>query len=171
VIALKENQPTLFRATQQVCATTPPESVHVEEERTRDRVTTRTTRVFRVPEQAPFLHWEDLVCVVAVERCGTRGGEPYFHRGFYISSQLLSAQEFAAGIRGHWEIENGLHWSKDVVLREDACATRAGQAPQNWALLRNLAITLFRMHGYRSTTRALRRFAHDIHALFQFLVE
>jgi predicted transposase YbfD/YdcC len=81
----------------------------------------------------------------------------------------MPAQQAAEVVRGHWQIENGLHWAKDVVLKEDACTTRAGQAARNLALLRNWAITIFRLHGLRSITHALRRFAHDIEALFNLL--
>jgi predicted transposase YbfD/YdcC len=72
-------------------------------------------------------------------------------------------------VRGHWQIENGLHWVKDARMKEDACATRAGKAPQNLALLRNIALTLYRRKGFRSLTAAFRSFAHDIHSLLSFL--
>ncbi len=100
---------------------------------------------------------------------GTRGGRPYAEQHYYISSHTASAEEFAAIIRGHWQVENNLHWVKDVVLAEDACETRAGYAPENLALLRSWAVTLFRLHGYHSISRALRRFAHDLPTLFRWL--
>jgi len=56
------------------------------------------------------------------------------------------------------------------VLRDDACTTKAGYAPENLSLLRSLAITLYRLHGHYSITKALRRFAHDLPSLIQFLV-
>lgn len=139
------------------------------EERTRDRQTKRVTQVFRVPKQKPFSLWPDLACIISVERSGTRRNEPYEERGLYISSQVLSAEELAAKVRGHWQIENGLHWVKDAVLGEDACTTRAGHAPQNLGLLRSWTVTLYRLHGFHSITQALRRFAHDVHALFSLL--
>ena len=124
-----------------------------------------------MPAQKPFTLWADLACVVAVERVGTRKGEPHAERAFYISSRIAHAQELGAVIRGHWGIENRLHWVKDVVMKEDACTTRAGNAPQNWGVLRNWAVTLFRLHGWQSITGALRRFAHDVPALFHMLLQ
>lgn len=88
---------------------------------------------------------------------------------FYISSCLMEAQAIAEVIRGHWQIENSLHWVKDAILKEDACTTRTGNAPQNLALLRSLAVTLFRLAGHRSVKHALRRFAHDIPATLKLL--
>lgn len=88
---------------------------------------------------------------------------------FYISSRLMGAQAMAEVVRGHWQVENGLHWVKDAILKEDACTTHTGNAPQNLALLRSLAVTLFRLAGYYSITDALRRFAHDIPAILKLL--
>lgn len=146
-----------------------PHSVWEETERTRDRVTTRTVRVFPVLAQEPFTAWLDLASIVSVERQGTRGGEPFAHRVWFISSQLLPAEQLAAIVRGRWSIENRLHWTKDVVLEEDVYATLSGNAPQNWALLLTLVVNLFRMHGYPSIKSAIRRFAHDVPALFRLI--
>lgn len=125
--------------------------------------------VYAVPAKGVFREWPDLVSLVRVERSGRRGKKSFHERHFYISSAQGSAADFGERVRGHWAVENGLHWVKDVVLREDACTTRAGQAPQNWALLRSLAVTLFRLHGFNSITSARRRLAHDIHALVRLL--
>jgi predicted transposase YbfD/YdcC len=132
-------------------------------------VTTRTVRVFAAPSEAPFSDWCDLACVVSVHRCGTRRGKPYAEHMFYISSRLMQADACAEVIRGHWQVENGLHWVKDAILKEDACSTNTGHAPQNLALLRSLTVTLFRKHGHRSIKNALRRFAHDIPATLKLL--
>jgi len=132
-------------------------------------MTTRTVQVFTAPAQAPFSDWPDLAAVVSVHRFGTRRGKPYHEHMFYISSCLMEAQAVAQVIRGHWQIENGLHWVKDAVLKEDACTTRTGNAPQNLALLRSFTVTLFRLAGHHSIKNALRHFAHDIPAILQLL--
>jgi predicted transposase YbfD/YdcC len=132
-------------------------------------MTTRTVRVFTAPAHAPFSDWPDLEAVVSVHRFGTRRGKPYHEHMFYISSSLMEAQAFAQVIRGHWQVENGLHWVKDAVLKEDACTTRSGNAPQNLALLRSLTVTLFRLAGHYSIKNALRRFAHDVPAILHLL--
>ncbi len=104
-----------------------------------------------------------------VERSGWRAGKWFHEEHFFISSHCASAEEFARRVREHWGIENGLHWVKDVILHEDDSRTRAGQAPQNLALLRSMALTLVRRVGERSMTRARRRWAHDCDALFRLL--
>lgn len=170
LIGLKKNQPTLYAAAQRLCASQAPQSAQTQEERTRDRCTTRSVQVFCVPEAKPYTLWAGLRCIVRVERSGTRGKKPYRETTLYISSHTASAEEFARIVRGHWQVENGLHWVKDVVQGDDCCTTKAGFAPENLSLLRSLAVTLYRLHGNYSIKRALRRFAHDLPSLIRLLV-
>jgi predicted transposase YbfD/YdcC len=69
--------------------------------------------------------------------------------------------ELAAWIRGHWQIENGLHWVRDVTYGEDLSQIRTGSAPQVMATLRNLAISLHRLAGATNIAAALRHHARD----------
>lgn len=59
-------------------------------------------------------------------------------------------------VRGHWEIENRLHWVRDVTFDEDRSQVRKGAGAQVMALLRNLAITLLRLAGATYVARGLR---------------
>jgi len=152
-----------------LCATGKAQSENEQNERTRDRCTRRRVRVFAAPWQKPFCAWPDLACIIEVERTGRRGSKPYAERRFYVSSHAGQAEEFAEIVRGHWQIENNLHWVKDAILGEDDYATRAGDAPLNAALLRSLMITLFRLVGYHSVTRAWRYLAHDLPNLCRLL--
>ena len=61
--------------------------------------------------------------------------------------------------RGHWGIENRLHWVRDVTLDEDRCQVRTGAAPQIMAALRNVTISLIRLAGVSKIAQALRRHA------------
>ena len=65
----------------------------------------------------------------------------------------------ADAIRGHWRIENELHWVKDVVLGEDACRVRTEGGPQLLAGLRNAALRLLRRSGIRQIAAGLRHLA------------
>ena len=69
--------------------------------------------------------------------------------------------ELAAWIRGQWQIENGLHWVRDVTFAEDLSQVRTGTAPQVMATLRNLAISLHRFSGATNIAKALRHHARD----------
>lgn len=152
-----------------LCATGKAQSEDEQIERTRGRCTRRRVRVFAAPPENPFSTWPDLACIIEVERTGRRGSKPYAERRFYVSSHAGEAAEFAGIVRGHWQIENGLHWVKDVILGEDDYATRAGYAPLNAALLRSLMVTLFRLVGHHSISRARRYLAHDVPKLCRLL--
>ena len=69
----------------------------------------------------------------------------------------VSAGKLLEYVRGHWEIENRLHWVRDVTLGEDASPVRMGAAPQVMAVLRNITLGLLRSFGYRNIAAALRR--------------
>ena len=60
--------------------------------------------------------FENLRRIIKVERRGSRGDKTYEETAYYISSLTESAQVFAKIIRGHWKIENQLHWLKDVIF-------------------------------------------------------
>lgn len=63
---------------------------------------------------------------------------------YFISSWDASAQDFLKAIRAHWQVENGLHWVLDIAFREDESRIRRDHAPQNMALLRQLALNLLK---------------------------
>jgi hypothetical protein len=62
-------------------------------------------------------------------------------------------------LRGHWAIENRLHWVRDVTWDEDRSPVRTGAAPQAFAACRNLALALLRRRGYTNIAAALRTHA------------
>jgi predicted transposase YbfD/YdcC len=67
----------------------------------------------------------------------------------------------AARARGHGEIENKLHWVRDVTYREDQSLVRTGNAPRVMASLRSLAISLLRLDGHANIAAANRHHARD----------
>ena len=71
--------------------------------------------------------------------------------------------------RGHWGIENRVHWVRDVTLVEDRSAVRSGSAPQVMAALRNLVLGLLRLAGQRNIAAALRHYGWHPAAALQLL--
>ena len=65
-------------------------------------------------------------------------------RRYFISSLPADAKQALRAVRGHWQVENSLHWVLDVAFREDACRTRTGHAPENLATLRHIAVNLLK---------------------------
>ena len=87
--------------------------------------------------------WRGLRSIIMIESERTVGdAETSIERRYYWSSHVLDAQTFAAMIRGHWGIENELHWCLDVGFREDESRIRTDHGPENLALLRKVAMNL-----------------------------
>lgn len=86
--------------------------------------------------------WEGLKSVGMVEAIREIGTERTVERRYYLSSLPLGVATFARAVRGHWAVENKLHWVLDVQMREDQSRARAGYAAENLATLRRLALNL-----------------------------
>lgn len=81
-----------------------------------------------------------------------------------LSAEQADASRLLALNRGHWEIENRVHWVRDVTFAEDHSQIRTGSGPQMMATLRNLAISLVRLrHGAQWVAEALRDLAARPH--------
>ena len=96
--------------------------------------------------------WPDVAAVVQVSREREVGGENVSTTHYYLTSYAGTAAEIAGWVRGHWGIENGLHWVLDVVFREDASRVRQGHAGANLAMLRRVAVSLLKRAPGRGTT-------------------
>ena len=183
-IVLKENQPLTLEAVSFSFADpwTPRERVVVAGERHGDREERRTLEVST--EVVPYLAqrerldqetgeagtiagWHALAQVCRIHReveyvSGARAGDTTSEWAYALTS-LPPEQADAARLeqlwRGHWQIENGLHYVRDVTMGEDACQVRADRAPANFAACRNTALNLLRLAGVTNVAAALRRHA------------
>jgi len=88
--------------------------------------------------------WEGLCSVGMVEALREVGGKQSVERRYYLSSLSLDVESFARAVRGHWGVENKLHWVLDVQMGEDQSRARAGYAAENLATLRRLALNLLK---------------------------
>jgi predicted transposase YbfD/YdcC len=88
--------------------------------------------------------WEGLRSVGMVEAIREIGARRTVERRYYLSSLPLGVESFARAVRGHWGVENKLHWVLDVQMREDQSRARAGYAAENLATLRRLALNLLK---------------------------
>ena len=86
--------------------------------------------------------WVDLQAIVRVARTKWEGGKETFEVAHYICSRRGNAEELGSATRGHWGIENGLHWVLDVIFREDLARFRTGDGPQNMAIIRHTVLNL-----------------------------
>jgi predicted transposase YbfD/YdcC len=124
------------------------------------RIEKRTVMVSQLLND--YLDWPHLAQVFRVERevWHPQGKTRRVVYGLTsLSSQKASPKRLLQLVRGYWGIENGLHYRRDVTLREDATRTTVGHTGHNLAILNNLVIALCLSHGYRNVAQARRLFA------------
>jgi predicted transposase YbfD/YdcC len=120
----------------------------------------RTLRVTPILEK--YLDWPGAVQVFQVHRLRYVADKMEEETVYGISSlspQQANAERLLALVRGHWGIENRLHWVRDVTLGEDACRVRSGDAAQVLAGLRNAVVHLLEKVTAPSKAAATRYFA------------
>ncbi len=148
-LAVKENQGSLLHEIKDVMKYHKPFSVHSETEKEHARVETRTVSVFHaelMEDKEVLLRWKNLKTIVKVEthtvHVSDNGRETTQIRYYISDEDFPSAAYYGALARGHWAVENGLHWHLDVTFREDDCRARKNNAAQNLSLLRKLVLQI-----------------------------
>lgn len=110
--------------------------------------------------------WEGVKTVGSIKRSGTRKSAegrliPVNEIVYLISSRQLTAIKAAKVSRGHWCIENNLHWQKDYTFLEDRQTLRVGSAPQVMTFLRSMCISLFNLWQIDSLTETVNNFKNS----------
>ena len=150
VLALKGNQGNLFEAVQQRFERAQAQGFQDLEhdfyettETGHGRLETRRCWCLgSVEDLIDRAKWAQLTSIAMVESIRILDDETSREVRYYISSLAPEAQLLATSIRTHWNIENPLHWVLDVAFREDDCRIRTEHAPENFTLLRHLAVSL-----------------------------
>lgn len=168
LVTVKGNQPKLVEQFQQAIEQTVPVSESATLDLTHGRTVQRQVQVFAAPKVLAQT-WTKAQSLVVVYRSGMRDQQSFSTTSYYLSSLTTEAVTFGLGIRQHRDIENGLHWVKDVVLGEDAAPFAQFTPALNWAVLRTIALNLFRSNGYASLTRGIRLLQHDLAKLLSLL--
>ena len=93
---------------------------------------------------ASLADWRGLQSVGMVQAERRIGAQSTVERRYFISSLAADAKQLLRAARGHWGIENQLHWVLDIAFREDECRVRTGNGAQNFAVLRHIALNLLK---------------------------
>ncbi|MGH8399294.1 MAG: ISAs1 family transposase [Gammaproteobacteria bacterium] len=180
LLAAKENQPTLYAeikaafASSTVCPTSRHRK-YTTQDKGHGRQEYRCVQVLSAGKylSASLLAaWLGLLTLVMVTRVVTcqATGVTTTEVSYFISSLRPNARRIGAAIRGHWSIENGLHWVLDVVFREDARRLYDRTLAANVALLNRLALSLLRGDARKGSLKVKRkRAARNIGYLAQLL--
>ena len=152
VLAVKANQPTLHGGIVEYFLDHMEDdfarvkvSRHETKEHGHGRDEHRTYLVCDVPDDLPDRgRWKGLKRIGVAISNTVRGGKPCDEVRYYILSKKLSARSFGAAVRGHWGIENSLHWQLDMSFGEDRSRIRRGHANANFAVIRRMALSLLK---------------------------
>jgi len=182
VMTVKENTPTLFARLDALDWAAVP-ITHQVQERGHGRREQRTLRVLDAPADLGF---PGAAQVLLIERYTTRtvrkptkGSRSYKKVQVRtavavlavtsLSSREAAAEHLAGYVRGHWSIENKIHWVRDVTFREDGSQVRTASRFRVMATLRNLAIGLIRQAGYTRIAATIRKIHNDPHLILSIL--
>ena len=153
LLAVKANQPTLRTEIEACFKDAPPQTVasHIEHDKGHGRIERREVSVIRdvdwLSGDRRFpgeLRLPSVACLVRVQAEAERAGRAHSETRYYIASAALDAARAAQAVRGHWGIENRLHWVLDVTFREDQSRLRKGFGARNMAVVRHFALNLVR---------------------------
>ncbi len=155
VLAVKDNQPKLHKAVQKIFSDQRedellrmPHRQHQTRDQGHGRSDERHYVLVKIPTNSPLSkEWPSVKAVgmavrTTVKPDGTTSGDVRY----FIASRFLSGRRFAQAVRGHWGIENSLHWVMDVTFNEDQSRTRHRRMADNLSWLRRFAISLLKRH-------------------------
>jgi predicted transposase YbfD/YdcC len=157
VMTVKANMPTLYRQLKKLPWARIPAASSVSKDHGR-----RARRTIKVALAPSWTEFDGAAQVAQLRRTVTKKGRKTVEVVYLITSdRRADPATLAAWVRGHWHIENKLHWVRDVTYQEDKSLVRTGNAPHVMASLRSLAISLLRLDGHANIAAANRHHARD----------
>jgi predicted transposase YbfD/YdcC len=157
VMTVKGNMPTLYRQLRKLPWASIPAVSSVSTGHGR-----RARRTIKAALAPAWIEFHGAAQVAQLRRTVTRKGKKTVEVVYLITSDRgADPATLAAWARGHWHIENKLHWVRDVTYQEDKSLVRTGNAPRVMATLRSLAISLLRLDGHPNIAAANRHHARD----------
>ena len=168
LLTVKGNQPGLHRALKQLPWRDVPSVSQVDV--SHGRRARRTIQAVTTPDWIEFPGAQQ---IVKVRRTRTLNGKKTIEVVYLISSaSMIDAQPatIATWAQGHWEIENKLHYVRDVTFDEDRQQLRVGNGPAMMAALRNLAISLHHLTGTTNIAEVIRHTARDVNRAIKLLL-
>lgn len=166
LLSLRDNQPTLAAEVAEYFKDAPAEELttHTTLEKGHGRIETRryalSTKVDWITSQRSYpgqCRFKGITALVRVESRTELRDRCCFETRFYIASRVLPIQQIAEAVRGHWTIENQVHWVLDTAFQEDLSRYRATHGAKNMAVLRRLALNLLRHHPAKGSIKARRK--------------
>ena len=165
VMTVKANTPTLYQQLKKLPWGAVPAVSAVTTDHGR-----RVRRTIKAVLAPAWIGFDGAAQVAQLRRTVTKKGQKTVEVVYLITSDRdADPATLATWVRSHWEIENRLHWVRDVTYQEDKSLVRTGNAPRVMASLRSLAISLLRLDGHASIAAANRHHARNPQRTLQLL--
>lgn len=163
VIQVKGNQKYLLQAVKTHIAEHDPSDIDHTSEINRGRKENREVHLYNDVTGKVFDQWKGLKTIVFIRNWGVRNHKKYEQLHYYISSRTeKNARIYGQGIRGHWYIENKLHWTKDAILGEDRSLIKGNDLARNLSLIRTMVINIYKLNEEMSIKSATEKFNNRI---------
>jgi len=168
LLAVKANQPTLHAEVEACFAAALPGTlgIHTDHDKGHGRIEQRTTSLMREVDwlsgERRFpgeLRLPGVACIIRVQARVERGAALHTETRYYVSSADLNAERAGQAVRGHWAIENSLHWVLDVTFGDDQSRLRKGFGAKNMAVIRHFALNLVRSAKDKHSIKLRRKLA------------
>lgn len=146
----------MFQEIERVMTQEVPLDYYEEQEKDHGRHSHWFVYVFDATDSHKAYEWKHLSRFIHVHKCTKyKSGKVSHNDRLYITSRLETCAKYHhKGIRGHWTIENSLHWVKDVIHKENDNKITKGNGPVNSAIFSSIAINIHRKNGLHSITEA-----------------
>lgn len=165
IIGLKGNQKKLLTKVQSIIE----ESSVLEELKTSEishgRLEERHYQLYKFSDDKISEEWGNLRNIIRVKREVLRDNKVSEEVSYYITNKEANLESLSKQIRGHWSIENSLHWVKDMNFSEDTMRYRCLNIPANMSILISIAINILRQHIDKSIRRTMRLCSNKISLL------
>ena len=166
LLAVKANQPSLRAEVEAAFAEAPVLETCADLDKGHGRIEERRTAVLRQLDWLEGgrrfpgeLRLPGAACLVRAETRVESRGALRTETRYFISSRALTATDAAAAVRGHWAIENRLHWVLDVTFADDQSRLRKGHGARNMATVRHFALNLVRTATDKRSIKSRRKLA------------
>ena len=167
ILAVKKNQPTLYEEVETyfewaVHDETEQKNIEVYSKLEKDRGKICYRRVTATTDIVWFEskdEWPCLRTMIMLERKTAGKDTVTEEKQYFISSMQTSAEEYCRLIRGHWSIENQLHWVLDVTFHEDQSLIHHDNSPENISLIRKIGMALLKKNTRNSSLRRKKKIA------------
>ena len=166
LLAVKANQPTLRGEVEAAFAEAAVLETSIDLDKGHGRIEERRIAVLREVDWLAGgrrfpgeLRLPGAACLVRAETRVESRGATRTETRYFISSRALTATDAAAAVRGHWAIENRLHWVLDVTFADDQSRLRKGHGARNMATVRHFALNLVRTATDKRSIKSRRKLA------------